>query len=79
VLNSTLAELSAALSTKKVSSVELTQACLERIRRFDGELKAFVTVDEQRALAEARQADARRRRSPAFPSRTRTSSARAAC
>ncbi|MGE5640850.1 MAG: Asp-tRNA(Asn)/Glu-tRNA(Gln) amidotransferase subunit GatA [Clostridia bacterium] len=67
MLNSTLAELSAALSRKEVSSVELTRACLERIGRFDGDLKAFVTVDEQRALGEAKQADARRARGESGP------------
>lgn len=67
MLNSSLAEISAALSAKKVSSVELTKQFLGRIARFDAGLKAFVTVDETRALAEARQADARRARGEAGP------------
>ena len=60
MLNATLAELSAALAAKRLSSAELTRACLERIGRFDRGLNAFITVDEQRALAEARRADERR-------------------
>jgi aspartyl-tRNA(Asn)/glutamyl-tRNA(Gln) amidotransferase subunit A len=60
VLNATLSQLSAALQAKKISSVELTQLYLGRIGRFDRELKAFITVDESRALADARRADERR-------------------
>jgi len=60
VLNATLSELSAALQAGKVSSVELTKLLLERIRRLDRELNAFITVDEGRALADARRADERR-------------------
>ena len=60
MLNSTLSELSGALRDKKISSVELTRLYLERIARLNGELNAFITVDEAHALAEARGADARR-------------------
>jgi aspartyl-tRNA(Asn)/glutamyl-tRNA(Gln) amidotransferase subunit A len=67
LLNSTLTELSVALRAKKVSSVELTRACLERIGRLNGALNAFITVDEDRALAEARAADARRAKGDAAP------------
>jgi len=67
LLNSTLTELSLALRAKKVSSVELTRACLERIARLNGALNAFITVDADRALGEAREADARRARGEAAP------------
>ena len=60
MLNATLTELSVALRSKKISSVELTRACLERIGRLNGTLNAFITVDEGRALEEAKKADARR-------------------
>ena len=60
MLNSTLSELSGALKDKKISSVELTRLYLERIARLNGELNAFITVDEAHALAEAGGADARR-------------------
>jgi aspartyl-tRNA(Asn)/glutamyl-tRNA(Gln) amidotransferase subunit A len=67
LLNSTLAELSAALAAKKISSVELTRLCLGRIGRLNGELNAFITVDEERALADAGRADARRAKGEAGP------------
>jgi aspartyl-tRNA(Asn)/glutamyl-tRNA(Gln) amidotransferase subunit A len=59
LLNATLAELRAQLAKRELSSVELTRECLARIARFDGELNAFITVDEERALADARRADER--------------------
>ncbi|MGQ0543978.1 MAG: Asp-tRNA(Asn)/Glu-tRNA(Gln) amidotransferase subunit GatA [Betaproteobacteria bacterium] len=59
MLNATLAELSAALAAKRLSAVELTRACLERIRKFK-DLNAFITVDDEQALAGARRADERR-------------------
>jgi aspartyl-tRNA(Asn)/glutamyl-tRNA(Gln) amidotransferase subunit A len=66
-LNATLAELSAALAKRAFSSEELTRACLERIARLNGELNAFITVDEDRALADARQADGLLRRGEGGP------------
>jgi amidase len=44
----------------EVSSRELVELYLERIERLDPELNAFRTVLAERALADARQADARR-------------------
>jgi aspartyl-tRNA(Asn)/glutamyl-tRNA(Gln) amidotransferase subunit A len=67
VLNSTVSELSDALATKRVSSVELTRLCLDRIRSLNGRLNAFVTVDEEHSLAQARVADARRAKGGAKP------------
>jgi aspartyl-tRNA(Asn)/glutamyl-tRNA(Gln) amidotransferase subunit A len=67
VLDATLSELSAALQKKNLSAVELTQLHLERIRRLDKDLNAFITVDEARALADARKADARRSKGEAGP------------
>jgi len=60
VLDSSLSELQAALAAKKVSSVELTRLFLERIGRLNGRLNAFITVDEEVSLAQARAADAAR-------------------
>jgi len=60
----TVAELAAALARKDVSSVELTRGYLERIERFR-DLNAFITVDPERAMAQAREADERRARGPA--------------
>ncbi len=42
------------------SSVELTQALLERIRVLDGTIQAYLTVTSERALADAVTADQRR-------------------
>ena len=67
MLNSTLSALSEALKAKEVSSVELTRQCLERIGRLNGELNAFITVDESRALSDAARADARRSKGEAGP------------
>jgi aspartyl-tRNA(Asn)/glutamyl-tRNA(Gln) amidotransferase subunit A len=60
LLNAPLRELSAALAAKKLSSVELTRACLERIEHHNGELNAFISVDAPQALAAAQRADTRR-------------------
>ena len=57
-LERSIVKLSAALRTKDVSSVELTRRYLERIERH-GELNAFINVDRERALAQARSADER--------------------
>ncbi|HET9300521.1 MAG TPA: amidase, partial [Candidatus Polarisedimenticolaceae bacterium] len=53
----TVAETSSLLRTRKVSSTELTRAYLDRIRRYDPELKAVVTLTEDLALSQAKKAD----------------------
>ena len=58
VTDLTLTELAAAIAARKVSAVEATQACLDRIARLDGRLHAFITVDQAGALARARALDA---------------------
>jgi aspartyl-tRNA(Asn)/glutamyl-tRNA(Gln) amidotransferase subunit A len=50
---STLARAAELVRKGEVSPVELTQACLARIRRFDPTLHAFITVREDDALADA--------------------------
>jgi aspartyl-tRNA(Asn)/glutamyl-tRNA(Gln) amidotransferase subunit A len=57
--NATVSELSAALAAGKTSSVELTRMFLDRIRQRNGVLNAFITVDAEKSLAQARSADAR--------------------
>lgn len=52
-----LAEASELLKSKKISSVELAQACLKRIEELNAKFNAFITVAAESALAEARRAD----------------------
>ena len=59
MLNSSLTELAASLAARKISSVELTQAFLARIAKLNGDLNAFITINEAGALAGARRADER--------------------
>ena len=54
------AELADALAAGEVTSVELTQAHLDRIAEVDGEVHAFLHVDAEGALGQARAADERR-------------------
>ncbi|MBI5280263.1 MAG: aspartyl/glutamyl-tRNA amidotransferase subunit A [Candidatus Solibacter usitatus] len=56
----TVLEAAAALRQKRVSSVELTLACLERIEKLNPTLNAFITVTAGLALEQARQADGER-------------------
>jgi len=56
-----LSELATALRERIVSSVEVTQALLERIAVWQPALNAFVAVEAQEALRAAEQADTARR------------------
>ncbi|HLG72227.1 MAG TPA: amidase [Chloroflexota bacterium] len=58
ILNLSLAQLAAAYRAGRVSPVEATQACLDRIEKLDGGLHAFITVTGELALSQARQAEA---------------------
>ncbi len=53
----TLKEIAAELHARRVSSVELTRYFLNRIKVLDRTFNAFITVDEEASLAQARQAD----------------------
>jgi aspartyl-tRNA(Asn)/glutamyl-tRNA(Gln) amidotransferase subunit A len=57
MLNKTLAELAKGLDQGEFSSVELTQAYLERIKREDSKYNSFITVTEELALTQATAAD----------------------
>ena len=65
--NKSVAELSRDLASGEVSSVELTQHFLDRIKREDGKLNSFITVCEEAALADARNADELRSQGKATP------------
>ncbi len=53
----TLTEAAALVADKSVSPVDLTQACLERIERFNPALNAFITVARESALQQAKVAE----------------------
>ncbi len=55
------AQLADALAKGEITSVELTQAHLDRIAAVDGQVKAFLHVDSEGALAQAKDVDARRK------------------
>ena len=57
MMHSTLAELSAALEQKEISSEELTRAYLDRCIKYNDLLNCYVTIDEEHALQQAKQAD----------------------
>jgi Asp-tRNA(Asn)/Glu-tRNA(Gln) amidotransferase A subunit family amidase len=58
------------LSSRKISSEELTRAYLERIQRLDLQIKSYVTVSEESALEQARCRSAHPgRRTPDTPDR----------
>ena len=53
-----LADAAQLVRHKKISPVELTQACLSRIEKFNPRLNAFITVSAEAALAAAASAEA---------------------
>jgi aspartyl-tRNA(Asn)/glutamyl-tRNA(Gln) amidotransferase subunit A len=53
----TISELTAKLARREVTARAATQACLDRIQRVDGELRAFISYDAADALAQAKAAD----------------------
>jgi aspartyl-tRNA(Asn)/glutamyl-tRNA(Gln) amidotransferase subunit A len=54
----TIAEAAALIAAKKLSPVELTKACLARLHATEDTIHAFVLPTEERALADARAAEA---------------------
>ena len=59
MINASLKELAQALAAKQISSVELSTLFLDRIERLNPVFNAFVTVDREKSLKMARDADAR--------------------
>ena len=59
ILSLTAVELTAHYRSKELSPVAVTRAALERISRLDPIYNAFVLVDEERALGDARASEAR--------------------
>ena len=60
MINKTAAQMADALAKGETTSVELTQAHLDRVAAVDGQIKAFLHVDTEGALAQAKDVDARR-------------------
>jgi aspartyl-tRNA(Asn)/glutamyl-tRNA(Gln) amidotransferase subunit A len=54
----TIAEAAALIAAKKLSPVELTKTCLDRMHATEATLHAFVLPTEDRAMADARAAEA---------------------
>jgi Asp-tRNA(Asn)/Glu-tRNA(Gln) amidotransferase A subunit family amidase len=57
----TAAQAAAQVASGRVSSEELTQACLDRIAAVEDTVKAFAHLDKEQALAQARESDEWRR------------------
>jgi aspartyl-tRNA(Asn)/glutamyl-tRNA(Gln) amidotransferase subunit A len=54
----TIEELAGAIRQRKISPVEATEDCLARIRRLDGRVRTFITVDPEGALRTAKELEA---------------------
>ncbi|WP_395808757.1 amidase [Daejeonella sp.] len=54
----TVSQLAELIRTKQISSVELTRFFIERIKKFDSRLQFAITITEERALRNAKKADA---------------------
>lgn len=50
-------ELSGLIKSKKITSLELTEIYLDRIKKYDSQLLAFITVTEDLAIKQAKKAD----------------------
>lgn len=57
MVDQSIASLAKKLRAKEISSVELTQDYLARIKQLDGQLNSFITVTDEIALAQAEAAD----------------------
>ena len=60
LIKSSAAQMAAALEAGETTSVELTQAHLDRIAAVDGDVHAFLHVDAEGALSQAKASDERR-------------------
>lgn len=61
MIDQTATELLAQLNSGRLTSVQATEAFLDRIQRHDGAVRAFLHVDVYAALASAEQIDRRRK------------------
>ena len=61
MINKSAVEMAAALNSGEITSVELTQQHLDRITQVDKDVHAFLHVDTEGALAQARGVDSKRK------------------
>jgi Asp-tRNA(Asn)/Glu-tRNA(Gln) amidotransferase A subunit family amidase len=54
----TVRQLAELIRTKQISSIELTRFFIERIKKYDSRLQFAITITEERALRNAKKADA---------------------
>ena len=59
MINASLKQLSSHLAARKISSVELTQQYLDRINSLNPDLNAYITLNAEASLLQAKLADAR--------------------
>lgn len=59
MINQSLKHLAGKLASKEISSVELTQEYLNRIARLNTDINAYITVNPELSLAQAKAADQR--------------------
>ena len=59
MINSSLKQLSKMLAKKTISSVEMTQFFIERINQYNPTINAFIALDNNKTLAQAKVADVR--------------------
>lgn len=57
ILKLTMTELIEKLKTREVRSVDVTKACLERIKERNEKINAYITITEEEALAMAEKSD----------------------
>src|SRR4051812_30387391 len=49
----TIAEAARRVRSKEISARDLVQACIDRVKKVDGQVKAFMSYDEGDALSQA--------------------------
>ena len=57
MINSSLKQLSQMLAKKDISSVEMTQNFLDRIAKYNPNINAYISLDNEKTLAQAKAAD----------------------
>src|SRR4030095_9454785 len=53
----TISQLRQKLAKREISARALTQACIDQVRKVDGKIHAFLSLDQQDAMAQADAAD----------------------